>query len=60
LAAAVVPNLTAVAAVKPVPVTVTEVPPATGPAIGLTAETVGVAWNVNLSAADVALVAAGV
>ena len=34
-AAAVVPKLTAVAPVKPVPVMVTEVPPAVGPAFGL-------------------------
>jgi hypothetical protein len=31
--AAVLPNITAVAPVKPVPVIVTEVPPATGPAV---------------------------
>ena len=35
------PNLTAVAPVKFVPVTVTEVPPAVEPVLGLTEETVG-------------------
>jgi hypothetical protein len=35
------PNLTAVAPVKVVPVTVTEVPPAVEPVLGLTEETVG-------------------
>jgi hypothetical protein len=40
--AATEPNLTAVAPVKPVPVTVTEVPPAVGPEDGLTEVTVGV------------------
>ena len=40
--AAVDPNLTAVAPVKPVPVIVTEVPPASGPAVGLMLVTVGV------------------
>ncbi len=39
--APVAPKSTALAALKPVPVMVTEVPPATGPAIGLTAVTVG-------------------
>ena len=34
LVAAVVPNLTALAPVKPVPVTVTEVPPVLGPELG--------------------------
>ena len=38
---AVVPNLTAVAFARLAPVTVTLVPPATGPALGLTAVTVG-------------------
>ena len=33
--------MTAVAPVKPVPVTVTEVPPAVGPLVGLTPVTVG-------------------
>ncbi len=40
-AALVVPNLTAVALVKLVPVIVTLVPPAVGPAPGLTPVTVG-------------------
>jgi len=35
------PKLTPVAPVKPVPVTVTEVPPATGPAVGASPVTVG-------------------
>ena len=39
--AAVAPKLTAVAPVKPVPVIVTEVPPAVGPLVGLTLVTVG-------------------
>ena len=39
--AAVAPNLTPVAPVKLVPVIVTEVPPAVGPELGLTAVTVG-------------------
>jgi hypothetical protein len=38
-----VPKSTAVAPVKPVPVTVTEVPPAAGPLAGLTPVTVGAA-----------------
>ena len=41
LVAAVVPNLTVLAPVKPVPVTVTEVPPVLGPELGATAVTVG-------------------
>ena len=49
-AAAVAPKLTAVAPVKPVPVIVTEVPPAVGPLVGLTLVTVGAARNVNWSA----------
>jgi hypothetical protein len=40
-AAGVVPKSTVVPGVKPVPVTVTDVPPASGPADGLTAVTVG-------------------
>ena len=40
---AVVPNLTAVAFARLVPVTVTLVPPAPGPEVGLTAVTVGAA-----------------
>ncbi len=42
-AAATAPKSTAVAAVNPEPVTVTEVPPAGTPATGLTALTVGAA-----------------
>ena len=41
LAAAADPKDTAEAAVKPVPVTVTALPPTTGPAPGVTALTVG-------------------
>ena len=41
--AAVAPNVTAVAPVKLVPVIVTVVPPAVGPAVGLTPVTVGAA-----------------
>ena len=41
--AAVVPKWTAVAVVNPVPVMVTEVPPAVGPALGATELTVGAA-----------------
>ena len=41
LAAAVAPNLTAVAPVKLVPVMVTEVPPTEGPELGTTDLTVG-------------------
>ena len=54
LVALVAPNLTAVAPVKLVPVTVTEVPPAVGPAVGDIALTVGTPMKVNWSAADVA------
>jgi hypothetical protein len=39
--AAIEPNLTAVTPLKPLPVTVTEVPPAIEPVFGLTEETVG-------------------
>ncbi len=39
----VVPNLNAVAPVKPVPVIVTVVPPVAGPVAGLSAEIVGAA-----------------
>ena len=46
LTAACVPKLTAVAPVKPVPVMVTTVPPASGPADGLTV-TVGVGQSVR-------------
>jgi hypothetical protein len=55
-AAAVAPKLTALAPVNPVPVIVTEVPPAGGPLFGETLVTVGAATNVNWSAALVALV----
>ena len=41
LVAVVAPNLTAVAPVRLVPVIVTLVPPAVGPAVGLTEVTVG-------------------
>jgi hypothetical protein len=53
---AVVPNFTAVTPIKLVPVIVTDVPPAAGPCVGLTAVTVGADTYVNWSAADVALV----
>jgi hypothetical protein len=45
--AAVAPKLTAVAPVKPVPVIVTEVPPVSGPFVGLTFVTVGAATKKN-------------
>ncbi len=45
--AAVAPNATAVAPVNPVPVIVTEVPPACGPLLGLTLVTVGGGLYVN-------------
>jgi hypothetical protein len=41
LVAAVPPNLTAAVVVNPVPTTVTDVPPATGPVVGETDVTVG-------------------
>ena len=44
--AAVVPKSTAVAPVKPVPVIVTNVPPADGPLVGLMPVTVGAATAV--------------
>ena len=56
----VVPNLTALTAVKPVPVIVTEVNPTDRPATGLTAVTVGAAMYVNWSEVLVALVAPAV
>ncbi|MEY9227936.1 hypothetical protein ABIF78_000259 [Bradyrhizobium japonicum] len=43
LVAAVAPNVTAVAPVNPVPVTVTTVPPVCGPAVGEIELTVGAA-----------------
>jgi hypothetical protein len=46
-AAAIAPNWTEFAPVKLVPVIVTGVPPALGPAEGETAVTVGRAMNVN-------------
>jgi hypothetical protein len=48
--AATPPKVTAVAPVKPVPVIVTDVPPATGPDAGDTPDTTGVEPNVNWSA----------
>ena len=53
--AGVVPKSTAVAPVKPVPVIVTNVPPAAGPLVGLRPVTVGAATAVyvNSSAAEV-------
>jgi hypothetical protein len=45
--AAIDPNLTAVAPLKPLPVTVTEVPPAIEPVFGLTFVTVGGAGGVT-------------
>ena len=53
LVAGVAPKSTAVAVLKPVPVIVTEVPPASEPAAGLTPVTVGAAMAVNWSAAEV-------
>ena len=47
LVAGVAPKSTAVAPVKPVPVIVTGVPPASVPLVGLKAVTVGAAKNVN-------------
>ena len=46
LVAAVVPKSTVVAPVKPVPVMVTNVPPAAGPLLGLIPVTVGAATTV--------------
>ncbi len=56
LVAAVAPNDTAVAAVKPVPVMATLVPPAVGPLVGVMLVTVGAPTNVNWSDGEVALV----
>ena len=53
------PKLTAVAPVKLVPVMVTEMPPASGPATGLTAVTVGRGLVGEWSAAEMALVPPG-
>ena len=58
--AAVEPKLTVSPNWKPVPVMVTVVPPAVGPAVGLMAVTVGGVTYVNWSAEDTALVPAGV
>ncbi len=63
LVPAVVPNLTAVAPVNPVPVIVTTVPPTKGPLVGDMPVTVGAAVTVvyvNWPADEVALVPAGV
>ena len=57
---AVAPNLTAVAPVNPVPVTVTKVLPAVGPLFGETVVTVGSATYVNLSPVTGVLVPPGV
>src|SRR5690348_13635324 len=54
--AAVPPNLTVAAAVKPVPVMVTTVPPAAGPDAGDTPVTVGPELQDYLARAEVALV----
>ncbi len=54
--AGTVPNTTALAPMKPVPVMVTAVVPTAGPVAGVTALTVGVASDVNRSARLVALV----
>ena len=53
-AAALAPNATAVAPLKLVPVIVTDVPPAVGPAVGEIELTVGGPTKVNWSAAEVA------
>ena len=60
LEALIIPNLTAVAPVNTVPVTVTVVPPTNGPLVGVMLVTVGTDTYVNLSAADVTLVPPGV
>ena len=54
LVALVAPNFTAVAPVKLVPVSVTDVPPVVGPKVGEIDVAVGPAIYVNWSAADVA------
>ena len=56
MVAAVVPNFTAVAPVKLVPVIVTLVPPAKGPELGEIPVTVGAVTYVNWSLEPVALV----
>ena len=50
LVAAVAPNLTAVAPVKPVPVMTTLVPPVVGPDVGASPVTVGAGKKVNVPA----------
>ena len=60
LVPALLSNLTAVAPVNPVPVTVTTVSPATGPTAGERLLTVGAATYVNRSTDEVALVPPGV
>ena len=59
LLAGVVPNLTALAPVKLLPVMTTDVPPVVGPARGLRDVTEGAAWYVNLSWEERADVPAG-
>jgi hypothetical protein len=54
LVTAAVPKFTAVAPARFVPVIVTNVPPVTGPTVGLRPVTTGAATYVNLSAGDVA------
>src|SRR6202790_5136741 len=53
---ATVPNFTTVAPVKPVPVTVTGVPPVVGPLLGLTPVTVGRGGGLNVNWSDGAFV----
>lgn len=60
LIALVAPNFTALVLDSAVPVMVTDVPPAAGPALGATEVTAGAAAYVNRSAADVAVVPPGV
>lgn len=58
--AGVVPNMTAVTPINPVPLMITAVPPDTGPPVGEMPVTVGVPTFVNLSAGEVVLVPVGV
>jgi hypothetical protein len=58
--ATALPKLTVTGAMNPVPVMVTDVPPASGPALGRTAVTVGTAAYVKWSAELVAEVPPGV
>jgi hypothetical protein len=60
LAAGVRPNITAVAPVNPEPVTVTGVPPASGPVAGDIPVTAGTGEYTNLSEGEVTLVPPGV